>query len=797
MLSEIEEDLIGVRILVIEDDPNMQAVLKTLLESEDYSVEVTDSGDRAIELAALSHFDLIIADIRTEGRSGLDAIEEVQRQDPNVQSLVVTGYSSEEESIRAIRLGVKQYFKKPFALDEFLKSVEILAMESIRVRQERERFKTLEESLLWALNLASDGLSRAPDVQFPPGFAEVASLCRRLAGQLGLGEESVRAVQVACLVQTLNAYTVTEAVLTPYFQRVVDHIDEWWNGEGGPDGLAGEEIPVESRMAALVLTLTGKPELQQNLETLFPGRFDPTVLAAVERLRGGEDVTESATPTARRRLLRLAQTLEQSGNLISAYSAYKRLTTLEVAASEKVAALRGLARLSVEQGRPQQAKEYLLQASVETQALGPTGLAESSLEIGILLHKLGAHEGLEHILKAARIFKSSGHLDGLALSSWAADWAGRVVENEALEGYLERLAQPTNLAWLSSACGWLLPQLLRAGERMSQLRARVVVRLCRQSARGVRRLLLSGGLEESGRHTLAHLLHPDQGPEISGILEILSQHGDEDIRRVVRAKTPVGDLQKQPPSLRIHLMGPLEVWTGDSLVSESEWKTVKVRHLFAHLAYRRGKPVSEDILLEMLWPEATKGGKTSLYWACSVLRRILRPSGWDQLDYVPRNSGRLQLNPSVPRWTDVEELEDTVAAFRDVRVSSAAEIAPFRRIGELYRGPFLENCYLDWALGVRAKLELETAEALTRLCHLYLGFEEYPQAIDCAGSLLEIDECDQSAHLVLMKAFVNTGRPEAALRQFEKASARLAREHQMEPSTDLIEWKHRALLMVP
>ena len=89
-------------------------------------VEAVSSGEQALTKAMEVAFDLEVTDIRMEGMSGLEALEQMKQHQPDIGSLVVTGYSTEADSIRAIRLGVGEYLKKPFDLSDFLAAVEAL-----------------------------------------------------------------------------------------------------------------------------------------------------------------------------------------------------------------------------------------------------------------------------------------------------------------------------------------------------------------------------------------------------------------------------------------------------------------------------------------------------------------------------------------------------------------------------------------------------------------------------------------------------------------------------------------------
>ncbi len=139
------------RLLVLEDDANLRQVLKDVLSDEGYQVTAASTGAEAVELASHQTFDLIITDIRMDGVDGLQALERARSFLPEVSSLVVSGYTTEAETLRALQLNVGGYLKKPFALADFLqKTRELLSQRKLQ-REQTDRFQALRSSLWWSL----------------------------------------------------------------------------------------------------------------------------------------------------------------------------------------------------------------------------------------------------------------------------------------------------------------------------------------------------------------------------------------------------------------------------------------------------------------------------------------------------------------------------------------------------------------------------------------------------------------------------------------------------------------------
>ncbi len=140
-----------IRILLLEDDAELLTVIRESLEDEGYEVLAVQSGEDALGLSHQQDLDLLVTDVRLPGIDGLDTLLRVREFHPDLRGIVMTGYASEADTIRAMRLGVGEYLKKPFALDHFLEVVRGLAAQIRERRLERQEWKAYEQLLGWAL----------------------------------------------------------------------------------------------------------------------------------------------------------------------------------------------------------------------------------------------------------------------------------------------------------------------------------------------------------------------------------------------------------------------------------------------------------------------------------------------------------------------------------------------------------------------------------------------------------------------------------------------------------------------
>jgi len=138
------------RILLVEDERKLSAVIKKGLKEVHYAVDLADNGEDALFLAQSNPYDLIILDIMLPGRDGISICRQLRKEKNTTPILMLTARDDVEDKISGLDSGADDYLTKPFSFPEFL----------ARVRALLRRKNTEKSTRLQVADLELDQLAR-------------------------------------------------------------------------------------------------------------------------------------------------------------------------------------------------------------------------------------------------------------------------------------------------------------------------------------------------------------------------------------------------------------------------------------------------------------------------------------------------------------------------------------------------------------------------------------------------------------------------------------------------------------
>lgn len=114
------------RILIVEDEEDLNRILQKHLKKEGYSVDGAFDGEEAMDYLAVGDYDLIIADIMMPKKDGFSLIQDIRKQGKMTPVLFLTARDAVEDRVRGLDLGADDYLVKPFEFAELLARVRAL-----------------------------------------------------------------------------------------------------------------------------------------------------------------------------------------------------------------------------------------------------------------------------------------------------------------------------------------------------------------------------------------------------------------------------------------------------------------------------------------------------------------------------------------------------------------------------------------------------------------------------------------------------------------------------------------------
>ncbi|MBL8213334.1 MAG: sigma-54-dependent Fis family transcriptional regulator [Bryobacterales bacterium] len=106
------------RILVVDDDDNLRWVLQTQLEDAGYEVSAAPDGPAALASIQNTRPALVLTDLRMPGMSGLELLERIRVEEPDLPVIVITAYGTIQSAVEAVKAGAYDYLTKPIEYDD-------------------------------------------------------------------------------------------------------------------------------------------------------------------------------------------------------------------------------------------------------------------------------------------------------------------------------------------------------------------------------------------------------------------------------------------------------------------------------------------------------------------------------------------------------------------------------------------------------------------------------------------------------------------------------------------------------
>jgi putative two-component system response regulator len=332
------------KILITDDEKDIRELLRDFLEGEGYECHLAANAFEALEkFKTAGDFDILMSDIRMPGKTGLDLLDEVKQLNEDVMVVMISAVKDIESAIAAMSKGAYDYVAKPFKLNE----VSFVANKALEkrhlVRENKEYQKQLEKMVEERTSELKQALTELDktynftlqamvtaldtrDTETQGHSLRVVRFTLKLAELMGISDKNVLKIyEYGALLHDIGKIGIPDAILRKPGKldpqewhimkahptigynilhrikflddaaQIVLHHHEAFDGNGYPDGLSGENIPLGARIfniADAIDAMTSDRPYQKALDfTIAAGelmkysgkQFDPAITAVFEK----------------------------------------------------------------------------------------------------------------------------------------------------------------------------------------------------------------------------------------------------------------------------------------------------------------------------------------------------------------------------------------------------------------------------------------------------------------------------------------------------------------------------------
>jgi len=121
--SQAKVEKVKTSVLIVDDDESIRRTLTRTLAKEGFKVDTAPDSKQALQKSRLVHYDVALLDIRLPDTDGTTLLRMLRQENPEIKEIIITGYPSIENAIKAIDEGVDAYIIKPFKPADLLTKI--------------------------------------------------------------------------------------------------------------------------------------------------------------------------------------------------------------------------------------------------------------------------------------------------------------------------------------------------------------------------------------------------------------------------------------------------------------------------------------------------------------------------------------------------------------------------------------------------------------------------------------------------------------------------------------------------
>jgi len=287
-------------IVATDDDPAIRKILQIMLKKEGYQVTLCKDGNELKDelRANAKNVDLVLLDIKMPGLSGFEVLEIIQRHYPRIPTIMLTAFNDLDTGMKAIRSGASDYLAKPVSREALVSCVQRVivdselhqaevAEKSLYIAQHKDLEQKLSSALMTLKNATRATLEAFSETieqkdAYTKGHCNrVCSIAMAMGKAMELSQDEIQIIEGGSLLHDIGKIGISESILNKTSsltqeeyeiikthpvagERIILHIElfqpyrpiirshhECFDGSGYPDGLKGNQIPLDVRIVTL------------------------------------------------------------------------------------------------------------------------------------------------------------------------------------------------------------------------------------------------------------------------------------------------------------------------------------------------------------------------------------------------------------------------------------------------------------------------------------------------------------------------------------------------------------------
>ena len=240
--------------------------------------------------------------------------------------------------------------------------------------------------------------------------------------------------------------------------------------------------------------------------------------------------------------------------------------------------------------------------------------------------------------------------------------------------------------------------------------------------------------------------------------------------------------------LQISFLGDFRIQHGEHAVSDMDNRAHQLWNLLAYLIIFRGRAISQEELIEALWPDNSSDNPSNALKNLAYRTRSALAAGGipNAKELIVCRRGVYSWNNQIDCEVDVEEFERLLREASDLSTPVPTRIEKYMDALALYRGDFLpKSAFENWVIPLISYFRGLYTKGVTDAVALLWQCRRYEEIVELCQHAIVIDQFDESVHSALIKAYIALGHQQKALSHYEYVTDLFYRELGVRPSDNL------------